>query len=77
MSEIDPVAFGELCANVKNTNELVKAVDEKLDVHHDRILGLENHNDNVEENKSKVIRLFKWGGAVISGIAGFIAWIGS
>ena len=68
MADIDPIEFGKLCENVNHTHTLVKEMDAKLDGHHDRISGLENHNDNVK----KTIKL---GGGMLAGLGGFFTWL--
>lgn len=68
MSDIDPIEFGKLCENVKNTHTLVKDMDTKMDKHHDRISDLENHNVNVKKT-------VKTGVAITGSVSGFLAWL--
>lgn len=65
---INQVEFGKLMQLVESTHETVGKLDAKIDGHHDRIAGLENHNANVKKT-------IKVGGTVVGSIGGFIAWL--
>lgn len=54
MSEIDPVKFGELCAEVKNNNHRLQEIGEKMDAFveatHTRFVAHEEKINGIEKD---------------------------
>ena len=70
MSDIDPVEFGKLCANVQATHDTVKQMNTKQEDIDDRVIDLEGSRDMLK-------KACKWVGGGITAIASFVAWVSS
>lgn len=84
--DIDPVAFGEMCAHVKSTFRTVEKMDRKLDGYGIRLTNLENVNRNREDalrNKKENARItykrlgmfFAMITTIVGGGFAFLKWV--